>query len=293
MAHQRELETSLPLSVLLVEDNPDDVELCQRQLRKSHPETRCDVVTSAVEFARQIRKNYYDVILADYALGPWTGLDAFQLMRTLGRDIPFILVTGALGDERAIDCVKCGITDYVLKGHWERLSIAISRALQERELLREHTRAEQAAKENETKFRMLAEAMPAATFIEHGDRCTFVNRAAEKVTGYSRKELLAMNFWELVLPPSGKTLIGQCTTHFDGYHSACSYNVQIRTKERRTRWLNVTVGTFEFEGGLASLITAFDITNRRNREHEMYNPAASGIQVLEPERVEIPARQRS
>ncbi len=283
----------LSLSVLLVEDNIDDVDLCLRVLRKAYPESRCDVVKTAVEFAHQIRKSYYDVVLADYALGPWTGLDAFNLMRTLGRDIPFILVTGALGDERAIDCVKSGITDYVLKGHWERLSLAISRALQERALLEEHKRAEHALRESDAKFQMLADAIPAATFIEHGNKCTYANRVAEKLTGYSHEELLKMNFWELVLPATRKTLVGQCTTHFDGYHSACSYNLQIRTKDRRTRWLNVTMGMFECEGGMASLITAVDISDRRTREDEMYNPMMFGVHLADAARFAVAPRRRA
>ena len=115
-----------PLRVLLVEDNPDDVELCLHIMRKTYPDVHCDVVQRPLEFARRIRTAHYDVILSDYALGPWTGLDVFNLMRKAGRDLPFILLTGALGDERAIECITSGITDYVLKGHPERLAVAIS-----------------------------------------------------------------------------------------------------------------------------------------------------------------------
>lgn len=73
------------------------------------------------------------MILSDYALGPWNGVEAFNLMRKAERNTPFILVTGTLDDARAIECVQSGITDYVLKDHPERLPFAISRALEERE----------------------------------------------------------------------------------------------------------------------------------------------------------------
>ena len=156
------------LRVLLVEDNPDDAALSQRLVTKAYP-SRCEVVQTLQEFSRQIRSTYYDVVLSDYALGSWTGVDAFKLMRHAGRDVPFILVTGALDDARAIECVKSGITDYILKDHPERLPFAISRALEEKELLAEHKRAEQALKN----IRMLADSISAAAFIEQDSRCSY------------------------------------------------------------------------------------------------------------------------
>src|ERR1700730_17990419 len=118
------------LRVLLVEDSADDVELCWRIPKKSFPGVRCDVVRSAADFSRHIGASYYDVVLADYTLGTWTGLAAFNLMRKAGRSIPFILVTGVLGDRKATQCIKAGITDYVLKDYLERLPVAISCAFE-------------------------------------------------------------------------------------------------------------------------------------------------------------------
>jgi DNA-binding NtrC family response regulator len=156
----------LPIKVLMVEDNPDDVALNLLFLKKAHWDVYVEVVGTPEEFLRQLRTHYFDVILSDYALGNWTGLDAFEMMQHEGRDIPFILVTGALGDEKAVECIRRGMTDYILKGHLERLSVAISRAVEEKALSREHKIAETALRENEAKFRKLADALPAAVFIE-------------------------------------------------------------------------------------------------------------------------------
>jgi PAS domain S-box-containing protein len=271
------------LRVLLVEDNADDAELCQRLLRKTYPEIRCDVVQTQQEFSRQLRSSYYDIILADYSLGPWTGVDAFNLMRKATRDIPFILVTGALNDSRAIECVKSGITDYILKDNPERLPFAISRALEERELLQEHKRAKKALSDSEAQFRMLADAISAAAFIERDTQCSYANPPAERITGYGRDELTKMNFWGMVDPESRNLITEKLIRRADQDHVTSRYELRILTKQRSARWLDVTIGTVQPEGCAGTLITAFDISERKRQEKEILN--------LDPDRfslVELP-----
>jgi PAS domain S-box-containing protein len=263
------------LRILLIEDAPDDVELCLRLLKKICPDHLCDIVKSPTEFAHQLRTNWYDVILADYRLESWTGMDAFYLMRSLGRDIPFIIVTGVLGDEKAIECVKAGITDYILKDHLERLDIAIFRALKERAVREEYKRVEEALFKNEARFQALAETISAATFIEHGSRCTYVNRAAEKITGYNTEELLKMNFQELIVPASRKVVMGRLAAHFGNRHVAVGSNLQIRTKQGEVRWVDVTVRIFEVRGDAITLITASGITAPSTANADV-RPSASG-----------------
>src|SRR5579862_3673849 len=101
-------DNSAVLRILLVEDNADDAELCLLALNKAYNNSHLDVVQTPEEFARQLREKAYDLVLSDYALGGWTGVDAFTYLRTQGHDIPFILVTGALGEERAVECIKNG-----------------------------------------------------------------------------------------------------------------------------------------------------------------------------------------
>ncbi len=278
------LAPQLPLNILLLEDNPDDVELSLRVLRKAQLDVVGEAVATREEFASKLRLNSYDVILADYNLGTWTGMDALELMRSEGYNYPFILVTGALGEQKAVECIKAGIADYILKDRLERLPVAVLRAVEEQGLRSENERVQRSLQENEAKFRTLAESIPAAIFIEEGTRCRYVNRAAQKLTGYTREELLSRYFWELLLPDSRDAVLAQTIKRFSGEDSSRRYQIQIVTKNNQVKNLDVTVGMFPLDGGLAALITAFEVAAPKKGEKKVceiapsnYQPRASGV----------------
>ncbi|MGH9827378.1 MAG: response regulator, partial [Blastocatellia bacterium] len=104
-----------PLRLLVIEDERTDYDLYLRQLTKAELRFESDLVQTREEFLASLRKKEYDIVLADYRLGDWTGMDALQLMREKGNHTPFILLSGVLGDELAVDCIKQGASDYVLK----------------------------------------------------------------------------------------------------------------------------------------------------------------------------------
>lgn len=255
------LAPKFPLRVLIVEDSAEDAELCLRVLG-SQFELDFDVVKTRAEFSERLRGTSFDVVLADYNLGSWAGMEVLDLLRQGGYDIPVILVTGALGDQKAVECLRSGISDYVLKDRMERLPVAISRALDDRALRLERQRAELSLKESEARFRTLADAIPTAVFIEQGTECRYVNRAAERMTGYSREELLAMNFWQLILPGSRKALIDRADKSGDDDNTRSHYRTRILTKQGKVRQLDVRVGMFQIDGGLAALISAFETTEQ-------------------------------
>ena len=122
------------LRVLLVEDNPADVELVLAALRKDGFDVSSDVVQTVEEFTLRIQANGFDVILADYNLPQWRGIEALEILRCANLDVPLIVVTGYLGEEKAVECIKQGATDCVLKDHLTRLPVSVRRALEERRL---------------------------------------------------------------------------------------------------------------------------------------------------------------
>lgn len=130
------------LRVLLVEDDAADRDLILLELSKSEFDITSNVAGTAEEFRHHLRTNCPDVVLADYNLGQWRGTEALGILREEGLDIPLILVSGALGDVTAVECIKQGVTDYVLKDSLARLPVALRGALKEKESRKERTRSQ-------------------------------------------------------------------------------------------------------------------------------------------------------
>jgi CheY-like chemotaxis protein len=148
--------TGQPLRVLLVEDSIADAELSLQALRQHGYNVSADVVRNAEDFTERLSKATYDVILSDYALPAWNGLDALDQLNKLAQDIPFILVTGALDDATVAKIIDLGADDYVLKDGLNRLPLAVRRVLREKRLLDERKRA---TEERERLIRKLQETL--------------------------------------------------------------------------------------------------------------------------------------
>ena len=131
------------LRILMLEDRPTDAELILRELgRQGIHYTTKQVVTEA-EFLEQLGAFQPDLVLADYSLPSYDGLAALASVRKLDVEVPFILVSGTLGEEKAIEAMHCGATDYILKERMSRLGPAVERALRERRLVAERKRSEE------------------------------------------------------------------------------------------------------------------------------------------------------
>ena len=131
------------MRVLIVEDDPADVELALRALRRNGFDAEGDAVQTPEDFKEKLSQNNYDVILADYRLPLWNGMEALEIVRREGLDIPVIVVSGSLGELKAVECIKQGAADYVLKDHMARLPGAVRQAIREKKLRDENRRAQE------------------------------------------------------------------------------------------------------------------------------------------------------
>lgn len=132
---------SSPLHLLILEDVPEDAELIALALATAEVCFSYDVVDTETAFQIALNKTRYDAVVSDYRLPSFNGLRAFERLQQSGQEVPFILVTGSLGEEAAVECIKQGMTDYVLKDHLFRLPMVLKRALQEFELRRQRQAA--------------------------------------------------------------------------------------------------------------------------------------------------------
>jgi two-component system sensor histidine kinase/response regulator len=130
------------ISILFIEDCREDVILGLAALRRAGFEVRSETVEDEWNFLEKLRTGTYDVIISDYKLPNWNGGRALEELKRQGKDIPFILLTGSLGEKMAVECMKMGMTDYVLKDQMALLPAAVVRALEMHRLREERKRAE-------------------------------------------------------------------------------------------------------------------------------------------------------
>jgi len=124
---------AVPLKILIAEDLPDDADLIIAHLRRAGFEPVATRVETEAEFLAELR-NLPDIILSDYSMPRFSGLRAAQLTQQSGLNIPFILISGTVGEDAAVEAMKHGATDYLLKDRIVRLGPAIERALEQKRL---------------------------------------------------------------------------------------------------------------------------------------------------------------
>jgi signal transduction histidine kinase len=141
------------LRVLYLEDNADDYLLVERELLKAGWAFTMHQVDNEHDFTRCVREGSWDVVLADFNLPGYGGMAALDFVRRSGYETPFILISGTIGEDAAVDCIRAGANDYVLKENLRRLNHAITRELGESVIRRERRKSEEERAKLETKLR--------------------------------------------------------------------------------------------------------------------------------------------
>jgi two-component system cell cycle sensor histidine kinase/response regulator CckA len=150
-------DTASTLRILLLEKSEADSQRILEELRRAGMAVETTVIAGRDEFLEAISSREYAVILSAYELPGWSGMEALQELRKAGKQAAFILVTGVLGEDAEVECLKQGVSDYVLKNRLARLPMALRRALEETQLREANNEARRALQESETRNRELIE----------------------------------------------------------------------------------------------------------------------------------------
>ncbi len=178
------------LRILHVEDDPNDVELIRAALEANGVDCVVEVVCDRAAFATALERGRFDLILSDYSLPTFDGFTALRIARERSPDVPFIIVSGTLGEETAIDSLQAGATDYVLKHRLGRLAPAARRALDEAEERRKRGRAEEALQNEQQFLRAILDSVEAGIVAcDARGILTLFNRAARQMHGVSEEAL--------------------------------------------------------------------------------------------------------
>ena len=251
-----------PLHILIIEDNEDDCLLLLRELRKGGYDPVFERVDTAEAMQQALRQRPWDIIVSDYLMPKFSGLAALSVLHDSGQDLPFIIVSGNIGEDIAVQTMKAGAHDYILKGNLARLIPAIERELRDAEVRRERARIDQQLTQSRQRLFNTLENMNEGFFtLDAAWQFTFVNTEATKLWGKSRVELLGTSFWSVVPAAQGsifeeqykKAIREQVPVHFEAVSPLVGVWIEVRA--------------LPTEGGLA--VYFHDITERKESEEKI------------------------
>ena len=213
------MTTGKPLHILIVEDSEDDCLLLLRELRRGGYDPVYERVETAAAMREALEQRQWDIVISDYVLPKFSGLVALKMLKESGLDLPFIIVSGNIGESIAVHAMKAGAHDYILKGNLTRLVPAVERELREATVRRERRQAEEALVESETRYRSLFENSMDAVLLSSADGSILdVNPAACSILNMTKDEILAAGREGIVdmTGPKGLRFFGGTGTYRQG-----------------------------------------------------------------------------
>jgi PAS domain S-box-containing protein len=287
------------LRVLLVEDSENDAMLLLRELRRGGYKPLSQRVYTPEDMGEALRSadatdEPFEVVISDYYMPRFRAPDALRLLRGLGYDLPFIVVSGKIGEDAAVEIMKAGADDYVTKENMSRLCPAIERELREAQVRRDRERAEKELVRSEDRFRYLVEQIPAVTYVQEPidsdtpKAITYMSPQYEAMLGYPpEKEMLDEEHWLRVLHPDDRERVIAEELRTD--ETGEPYRIEYRqiARDGRVVWVRDEATLIRDEEGNALywLGVQYDITEQKRTEEEL-KQSEERFKVLSQEVVE-------
>lgn len=254
----------------MIEDEARDAELAEHTLRQGGFDFSFKRVDTEDGFLREVADFRPNVILSDHGLPAFDGFSALSLARQKCPDVPFIFVTGSLGEEMAIKALKSGATDFVLKHHLSTLPPALHRALNQAEFQIQRKRAEEALLMSEERYRSLVELSPDALFVQSEDKIIFINTAGVKLLGARRaREIIGRSAMGFIHSEDRKQIEQRLRKLYDEHKPLHFIEHRIVRLDGTTVTVEMAATPLTFEGQQAAQVILHDITDRKQSEEEI------------------------
>ena len=258
-----------PLRVLIVEDSPDDALLLLHELRRGGYEPLHERVDTPEAMNEALSRGPWDVVLSDYYMPRFQAPDALALLRRRGSDVPFVIVSGKVGEELAVEVMKAGAHDYIMKDNMTRLCATIKRGIEEAEVRRERKRAEETLRESEERFRgTFHQAAVGIAHVAPGGRWLNVNDRLCEILGHSREELLERTFGDITHPEDVDSDLDAARRMVEGEIKTYSKEKRYLRRDGSIVWANLTVSLVRGASGEPKYFISVveDITERKSAE---------------------------
>ncbi|MFP4323905.1 MAG: PAS domain S-box protein, partial [Anaerolineales bacterium] len=267
-----------PLNVLMVEDSPDDALLIVRELRKAHFDVHHERVETASAMQAALAARAWDVIIADYALPQFNAEAALELVIRQGLDIPFLIVSGSVGEERAVALMRQGVTDYILKDRLHRLGEAVRRAVTSHRLSTRHQATE---RELRIKEWALDATLNPIALLELDGTVSYANAAFIELWGFARSQaVIGEHIAELVPYAADFVQHAKATLRTQD-----DYQVEFNTHKLNgtpmTLLVSASVIRDTDEAPSAIIITYIDLTERHRTENALLESETRFRQMAE------------
>jgi PAS domain S-box-containing protein len=260
-----------PLRILMAEDLASDAELEERELRRAgitFVARRVDTRTAFIAALAEFRPH---LILSDYRMPMFDGMEALALATELAPGTPLIIVTGSVNEETAVECIKSGAVDYVLKGHLGRLAPAVRTALEQRHATEERREADEALQASETRYRSLFDNANDAIIVADAATGMLVdaNRRALEMIGRSLEEIRTMHQADLVPPELAAAAQGRFQS-VARRESSGEPRFIIRHQDGHDTPVEISSSEIQDESGRHLLVGVFrDLSERERAEAEL------------------------
>ncbi|MGC9194666.1 MAG: PAS domain S-box protein [Syntrophobacteraceae bacterium] len=260
-----------PLRVLLVEDCESDEGLLVRLLERGGYATLHERVETFEEMTQALANNDWDMIIADFNMPAFDAPSALKVLQETKRDIPFIVVSGSIGEDAAVAMMKAGAHDYVMKDSLARLVPAVRRELSEAEVRRKNRQAEEALRESEERYRALYEDNPTMYFtIKSDGRVLSVNRCGAQELGYRVDELVGSPVIDVFYPEDREHVLTSFEKCLQNPMQVFHWEFRKVRKDGSLLWVKEAARSVpQADGSMVVLVVCEDVTENKKAEEEL------------------------